>query len=161
MDLVIQKCTELGVAEVQPLYSSRCQGKLSSLVTEKKRSRWQRIALTACKQCRRCIPPKIGRGMDFRAGLSTGHREARRLLFYEDETECFPGDLDGLSEADHIMLAIGPEGGFSADEVDLARESGWQTVSLGALTLRAETATLTAVAVVQFLAGGMAKGANG
>ena len=78
-----------------------------------------------------------------------------RLLFWEEEKEVHLQDIPALSTAQSVALLLGPEGGFSRQEVDLARQSGWLTVSLGERILRAETATLTAVSIIQFLLGNL------
>ena len=78
-----------------------------------------------------------------------------RLLFWEEETEVHLTDIPDLQKAQSVALLLGPEGGFSCEEVDLARQLGWSTVSLGKRILRAETATLTAVSIVQFLIGNL------
>ena len=78
-----------------------------------------------------------------------------RLLFWEEEKDLHLRDVPAISQARSVALILGPEGGLSREEVELARASGWQTVSLGERILRAETATLTAVAIVQFLAGNL------
>ncbi len=78
-----------------------------------------------------------------------------RLLFWEEEAVLHLQDIPALPAAQSVALLLGPEGGFSREEVDLARQFGWLTVSLGERILRAETATLTAVAIVQFLIGNL------
>ena len=78
-----------------------------------------------------------------------------RLLFWEEEKTTRLGDISGIDQACALDLMLGPEGGFTREEVDLARLAGWCTVSLGDRILRAETATLSAVSIVQFLAGNL------
>jgi 16S rRNA (uracil1498-N3)-methyltransferase len=79
-----------------------------------------------------------------------------RLLFWEEETDFrLRPEMIGKGSFDKILILLGPEGGFSRDEVVAARKVGWQTVSLGRRILRAETATLTAVSLVQYLVGNM------
>lgn len=154
MDTVVQKCTELGVTRFSPFESSRCQGKADLTQSRKRHERWQRIGLAACKQCLR---PKLMQ-MDFPTNLADLLREgstAQRLLFWEEEKEIHLHDIPALRTAQSVALLLGPEGGFSRDEVDLARQLGWSTVSLGERILRAETATLTAVSIVQFLLGNL------
>ncbi len=155
MDTVVQKCTELGVTTMLPFHSSRCQGKLNSAAAEKKQSRWQRIGLAACKQCMRPLPMEIEAPMSFKEAIQNDMfaKSTVRLLFWEEETKLHLRDVKSLSSTDSIALLLGPEGGLSPEEVELARTHGWVTVSLGERILRAETATLTAVSIVQFLAG--------
>lgn len=155
MDTVVQKCTELGVTTMLPFHSTRCQGKLNSVAAEKKHRRWQKIGLAACKQCMRPMPMEIEAPMRFSEMVVSDLflENTQRLLFWEEEQTLHLRDVAGLSSADPVALLLGPEGGLSSEEVELARKHGWITVSLGERILRAETATLTAVSIVQFLAG--------
>ncbi|MDK9705460.1 MAG: 16S rRNA (uracil(1498)-N(3))-methyltransferase [Desulforhopalus sp.] len=156
MDTVVQKCTELGVNRFTPFQSSRCQGKADQAQNRKRHERWQRIGLAACKQCLR---PQLMR-LDAPTNLANmlqeeGGDQVLRLLFWEEEKAVHLQDLPALPGAQSVALLLGPEGGFSVEEVDLARQAGWITVSLGERILRAETATLTAVSVVQFIIGNL------
>lgn len=155
MDTVVQKCTELGVTTMVPFQSSRCQGKLSPASGEKKYSRWKRIGLAACKQCMRPLPMVIEKPAGFDEVITSGEVAEKnvRLLFWEEEKSVHLRDVAELTAAESIALLLGPEGGLTKEEVDLARQHGWVTVSLGERILRAETATLTAVSIVQYLAG--------
>ena len=158
MDTVVQKCTELGVTRFTPFHSSRCQGRLDPVQARKKQERWQRIGLEACKQCLRLRVPlldgPVGYGKLLQ-GEAMGNDQSLRLLFWEEEKELHVRDLPEIGAARSVVLLLGPEGGFTREEVELARTAGFRTVSLGERILRAETATLTAVAIVQFLAGNL------
>lgn len=154
MDTVVQKCTELGVTRFSPFESSRCQGKADLGQSRKRHERWQRIGLAACKQCQR---PRLMQ-MDFPVPLTEllgAGDTPLRLVFWEEEKAMHLQDIPGLRTEQSVALLLGPEGGFARDEVDLARQLGWSTVSLGERILRAETATLTAVSVVQYLLGNL------
>lgn len=156
MDTVVQKCTELGVTGLIPYQSSRCQGKFDQVQGRKKHQRWQRIGLEACKQCRRLHTMQIDAPTSFTESLRKNSADtALRLLFWEEEKTTRLGEIPGIAQAPSLDLMLGPEGGFTREEVDLARLSGWRTVSLGNRILRAETATLSAVSLVQFLAGNL------
>jgi 16S rRNA (uracil1498-N3)-methyltransferase len=154
MDTVVQKCTELGVTRFSPFESSRCQGKADPRQNRKRHERWQRIGLAACKQCLR---PKLME-LDPPVNLADLLRDSDatlRLLFWEEEKDVHLQDIAALPEARSVALLLGPEGGFSRDEATLARQLGWTTVSLGARILRAETATLTAVSIIQYVMGNL------
>lgn len=154
MDTVVQKCTELGVTRFSPFESSRCQGKADTVQNHKRHERWQRIGLAACKQCLR---PTLMQ-LDTSAKLVDLLRDtdaSLRLLFWEEEKGVHLQDIADLQNVQSVALLLGPEGGFSFEEVELARQMGWSTVSLGERILRAETATLTAVSIVQFLIGNL------
>jgi 16S rRNA (uracil1498-N3)-methyltransferase len=154
MDMVIQKCTELGVHRVVPVHTARCQGGGDAGRNAKRLERWRRVCVAACKQCLRPTLMEIEMVQDIND--LAGHCQAeRRLLFWEEENDCRLQQLKGWQEAQSVALFFGPEGGLTRDEVALARQSGWQTVSLGERILRAETATLGAVAVVQYLLGNL------
>ena len=158
MDTVVQKCTELGVSRFSPFHSSRCQGRLESLQAGKKQERWQRIGLEACKQCLRLRLPRVDGPVPYGELLrdeALSGEGMLRLLFWEEEKELHLRDLPEISGAGAMILLLGPEGGFTRQEVEEARSAGFRTVSLGERILRAETATLAAVAVVQFLTGNL------
>lgn len=157
MDTVVQKCTELGVTHMTPFWSSRCQGKLNDTQKTKKHERWQRIGLAACKQCFRSTLMHLDTVVTYADCISadSGGENTLRLLFWEEEHEVHLRDIPDLDEFQSIEIILGPEGGFTPEEVVLARAEGWRTVSLGKRILRAETATLTAVSIVQYLSGNM------
>ncbi len=156
MDTVVQKCTELGVTRLSPFQSSRCQGKADPAQNRKRHERWQRIGLASCKQCLRPQPMQLDGPVPLaEVVVEEGGPETLRLLFWEEEKSIRLQDLAGLAAAPAVTLLLGPEGGFAREEVELARAHGWLTVSLGERILRAETATLTAVAIVQYLIGNL------
>lgn len=157
MDIVVQKCTELGVSRMTPVWSSRCQGKLNDIQKKKKHVRWERIGLAACKQCFRPTIMPLDMIESYNDCISTdpGGEKALRILFWEEEHEVHLRDISGIEEFQAIEILLGPEGGFTLEEVELARAEGWRTVSLGKRILRAETATLTAVSIVQYLSGNL------
>ncbi len=153
MDLVIQKCTELGVNRFIPVWSGRCQGKISEHHGQKKLERYQRIVESACKQCYRPDLMEIDETGEFGDVVRSfpDTPEVVKLLFWEEEKQISLHDQMIPEEVDTVILLLGPEGGLSVEEAEIARSSGWQTVSLGKRILRAETAALTATSVVQFL----------
>jgi 16S rRNA (uracil1498-N3)-methyltransferase len=157
MDTVVQKCTELGVTGMVPFQSSRCQGKLDQMQSRKKHERWQRIAVAACKQSMRLQSIQIDAPVTYSGSLNkkTDDNTSLRLLFWEEEKTIHLHDIADIDKAQFLNLMLGPEGGLTPEEVELARLRGWRTVSLGDRILRAETATLSAVSIVQYLAGNL------
>lgn len=151
MDFLVQKATELGVHTFQPVLTrySEIRGN-----PDRQWERWQRIMLEACKQCRRPVPMRISHPADFRQ--LTIESCSTRLLLWEDEQQqgIGPHVLGGRHS---VCLLVGPEGGFHREEVRAARDRGFQAVTLGRRTLRAETASLAAVAVIQYLLGTLGK----
>ncbi len=156
MDFLVEKCTELGVASFSPFVSSRCQGKMDDEQRGGKRhQRWQRIVESACKQCSRPRPMEIHDTLSLAGLCPSAEQEPHtlRLLFWEEEKESSLHDLPPFTDYRQIHLLLGPEGGFSKEEVELASRAGYQSVTLGSQILRAETATVAAVSIVRYLAG--------
>ncbi len=158
MDTPIQQCTELGVARLTPFVSSRCQGRPDEMQGRKKSERWERIVVSACKQCGRAQPMEIDEVIDFSAMLALANQDSGllRLVFWEEEEKVHLHEVMTADQAiGGVCILLGPEGGFSRSEMAVAKDLGWQTVSLGSCILRAETATLTAVSLVQYLIGNL------
>jgi len=155
MDTVVQKCTELGAARFNAFISSRCQVKYDEIQNSRRQERWQRITVAACKQCLRNQPLIIDQVVPFSGlfDLRGPGSNPLRLLFWEEEKVVRLHDLESFDQFDSVNLILGPEGGLTVEEVEMARAEGWQTVSLGDNILRAETATLSALSIVQYLAG--------
>ncbi len=155
MEMVVQKCTELGVNDFLPFISERCQGRPSLQQEAKKNERYLRIMEEACKQCKRTELMAIKNAESWGGLLNRFEcdRERVKLLFYEDEVTVGLHDIDFTSSSGTVVILIGPEGGFTMEEVERARAAGFVSVSLGKNILRAETAALSAVSIVQFLSG--------
>jgi 16S rRNA (uracil1498-N3)-methyltransferase len=145
MDLIIEKATELGVSEIVVFNCERSLGHPSL----HRQARWQRIASGAVKQSQRSSAPALVGPIPFEQLL--WRTEPLRLLFWENEFAASLADVNGASEA--ILAVVGPEGGFSAAEVEQASVRGFHPVGLGPRTLRAETAAVAAAALCQFLWG--------
>ncbi len=145
MDFIIQKATELGVQAFRPMTSRFCEKKNHNTRTSE---RWQRIMLEACKQCGRPIPMQIKAPSPF--NTLTRPDNCNLIMPWEDENSQ-PLSPALLKNNQATVLLIGPEGGFHTDEVSFARDLGFSTVSLGPRILRAETAALTATAIIQYL----------
>ena len=150
MDTVVQKCTELGVSRLVPVRTKRCQGGKDDERDARRLERWRRIGVAACKQCLRPVLMDIAMPLAV-ADLASHCQAQRRLLFWEEERELPLRGVADWGETASAALFFGPEGGLAGEEVELLRGDGWVTVSLGERILRAETATLGAVAIVQYL----------
>ena len=154
MDFVVEKATELGVHTVVPFVSSYTVPKLNEKKVAQRSARWHRIALGAAKQCGRVRIPEISALTEFRDFVEADSRDALRLLFWEREPERGLSELkDSRIGVGEIVVMIGPEGGFSAQEAALALEHGFKPVRFGPRVLRAETAAVAALSVVQLLWG--------
>jgi 16S rRNA (uracil1498-N3)-methyltransferase len=148
LDLVVEKATELGVVAIVPFVSAF--GAASVAATGGKRERWERIALAAAKQSGRTTIPTIGATLTFPEVLTAATAMDRALLFFEDAgtppvAVAAPPDPRPATAA----VIVGPEGGFSADEVTRALNAGVVVCGLGPRILRTETAALVATALVQ------------
>ena len=157
MELLIQKCTELGVKEFTPFYSERSQLKKKELSKiTKKYERWQRIIEEACKQCGTPWAMKLKPLLSFEEMVVDAPQQVQKILFWEEEE--IANSLHGLplqKEEAGLQIVFGPEGGFPEEEVLLAKDKGFSILSLGTRILKAETANIAAVSIVQHLLGNM------
>lgn len=144
MDYIIQKATELGVFDITPVLSSRCIAGFNGK-EEKKLARFNKISLEASKQSGRGIVPKINAPVKYEAALKNA--EGTKIFFYEKGGVSLHNIDLSIKE---ISILIGPEGGFSEDEATKALENGFITASLGNRILRTETASLSAISILQF-----------
>lgn len=150
MEWVIQKGTELGMAGFVPLRTHRSVLQLEGKKAGERVARWQKIAAGAVKQCCRVIEPQIKQVADWKDLSKIMPPDTQWLIPYEDEKKnSLKSTLKEFNSQCPIAILIGPEGGFSADEVVRAREElRAKSVSLGARILRAETAALAALVMV-------------
>lgn len=157
MDLVLQKCTELGVNSIHPFLSEHSAVRPPE---PDKLLRWQRITVEACKQCKRPEPPICRPVSSFAELLIRPETAAALKLLFWEEPAATPLKK-ALTESETsvapaaIFCLIGPEGGFSHAEIEQAVAAGFQPVGLGPRILRAETAALVAIALLQYLHGGL------
>ncbi len=151
LDWLIQKATELGVNEILPFYSLRVVPRPEELAAQNRWRRWEKIAAEAAKQCGRAKIPKIHPPCSFSEVLSA-FPEAKKIFLWENERE------STLTEALRVpgpvlFSLVGSEGGFSEEEANQACKAGFAPVRLGPRMLRAETAGLVIVALLQYLCG--------
>lgn len=155
MDFAVQKATELGVAAIQPLFSERSTAPLQHERLQKKWSHWHGIIVNACEQCGRNRLPLLHDTLMLESWLQETTPAALRLVLAPTARHSLrqlpvPGTSDG------VIILIGPEGGLSEQEVQLAQASGFTPISLGPRILRTETAALTALSAVLTLWGDLA-----
>jgi 16S rRNA (uracil1498-N3)-methyltransferase len=149
MEWAIEKCTELGVSRILPLISRRTDSHLAT-ASVKRVDRWQRIARQAAEQSRRAAPPQITAPMKLSEALNLP--QPLRIVLAESEEQTLLRDvLNPEAAGNEVALAIGPEGGWTEDELQSFRQAGWISASLGNTILRAETAAIAAVAVAASL----------
>lgn len=145
MEWAIEKCTELGAARIIPMIARRTEAHLAAAAA-KRVERWRRIALQATEQARRVSAPDISDPLKLKdaAALPGG----LRILLSEKEPDVMLKDvLQSCANDSDVVLALGPEGGWTDDELNLFQEKGWTSASLGKTILRAETAAIASLAV--------------
>ena len=151
MEWAIQKATELGIARLVPLITARTVVRLKAGRAHQLITRWQSIALEAAQQSMRWDVPIMTEPVPFDDWCASPGLDARRWILWEAPGRTLLRDrLRGQLRPDSVTLAIGPEGGFDASEVELAERHGFEVVSLGDRILRAESAVLAALAIVQY-----------
>lgn len=154
-DLVIQKTTELGVNRIVPLDTERADVRLRDSHSSQKRvARWRRIALEAAKQTGRAFVPEISEPAAFNSLLSSSEEGTSsinsRLMFSErGGASLLEATANLPAPSARIIAVVGPEGGWGDAEIAAAREGGWGIVTLGGRTLRAETAGIAVVTLLQ------------
>lgn len=155
MDLLIRQLTELGIDRWVPFYAARSVPVPGLKGLGKRIDRWEKIALEAVKQCRRGRVPQIEPAGNFNQLLEASGAYDLKIMFWEDEPQAFNLPETIPQAPEQVLLMVGPEGGFEPDEVRQARAHGFLTTGLGPRILRAETATLAALTLVQYGIGDM------
>lgn len=147
-DDVVRDAVMMGVQAIRPFVSARTEVRAAALERAHRRERWERVAIASAKQCGRAVLPVIHDVVDLPTVLASGG-DALRLLLVEPSvavTAARPGDIVAPRA---VSLAIGPEGGWTAEEAAQAVSAGWQALRVGARVLRAEAAPLVALAACQ------------
>jgi len=150
MDYIVEKATELGVAEIIPVISERTVVKVDETKSDKKRKRWQRIAQEAAKQCGRSDVPKIKETDKFYNVISNVNDYDLSLIAHlEDERVSLKEALSDFRNG-KIIIFIGPEGDFTPEEILMAKETPSKFISLGSRILKSDTAGLYALSVLNY-----------
>ncbi len=151
MEWAVEKATELGVSAIVPVISRRTEKHLAQAATTRV-ERWRRIALEATKQSRGSGVPEIAAPMPLATALKpSAAQDGMRILLWEQEKErtlarCMT-EANGSKRDGGVTLAVGPEGGWTEDEVGVFSTSGWVSATLGTKILRAETAVIAGIAI--------------
>jgi 16S rRNA (uracil1498-N3)-methyltransferase len=143
MEWGIEKATELGAARITPVLARRTEKHLA-LASAKRVDRWRRIVLEAAKQSRRSDVPVVDEPVALKAALAMVDASTKLLLAETEQENTLSAALVGAND---VALAIGPEGGWTPEEMALFAESGWKSATLGPRILRAETAAIAGLAV--------------
>jgi len=142
MEWAIEKCTELGVTRIVPVIARRTDSHLVAAAA-KRVERWRRIAVQASEQSRRASPPEIADPNKLREALALPG--GLKVVLSEAEEQSQLRDIQPTGE---VLLAIGPEGGWTEDELEHLQTNSWLAASLGPTILRAETAAIAATAIM-------------
>lgn len=146
-DYAIQKSTELGVTQITPLFSERCDVKLKGERLEKRQQHWQEVAISASEQCLRIKPPTVHSAQTVDEWLRSRDEATRWVLHTSD------GITSKKAIISPIALLIGPEGGLNSVEICAATSQGFDCIQLGQRILRTETAPVVALSTLHSLAG--------
>ena len=146
----IEKATELGAARITPVLARRTEKHLA-LAAAKRVERWRRIALESSKQSRRTDVPTIDDPQTLKAAMQSVTAPTKLLLAETEQHNTIAAALNSATQQTDIALAIGPEGGWTADEMQLFTDNQWHHVTLGPRILRAETAAIAALAIASAL----------
>ena len=146
----LEKAAELGVDEIIPLYTARGEIRISSEKISGRLTRWDRIVKESSKQCRRANVPRVSSPLEFRDFLSSEEYSVKnKILFYEKSDNQWL--TDRIETSEDTIICIGPEGGWTEEEIETAEKSGYRIFSLGPRILRAETAAIAVISVLQFI----------
>ena len=145
MDWIVQKATELGVTQITPLFTERCEVKLTGDRLSKKIRHWQQVAISACEQCQRNRLPTINPPIPIQNWLTNCSEELKLLMYHRSNKRLH----DIAQQATSIALLVGPEGGFTDREIDEAMHQKFQPMALGPRVLRTETAPIAAISILQ------------
>ena len=148
MDYIVQKCVELGVGKIVPMISARCVSRPDEKSLQKKRARWQKIALQAAMQSRRGIIPQVAECVSFAQAAELTRANEQTVFFYEMGGDSVKDIIKGKPGT--IGIFIGSEGGFEPSEVETVLKKGGRAATLGKRILRAETAPLAAMAIIMY-----------
>ena len=152
MDFAIQKATELGVTRISPVFSERCVVKLDEKKSSARMSHWQRVVISACEQSGRCRIPIVDAPAQYGDALS--HEESDTAIVLDHRSRFTLQQIDPPQNS--LKILIGPEGGLTIGERQLAFAKGFVGVRLGPRVMRTETAPLAAIAAAQTLWGDFA-----
>jgi 16S rRNA (uracil1498-N3)-methyltransferase len=149
MELIIQKTTELGVSSIIPFQSERSISLKEREAKQKKAHRWQHIAMKAVQQSRRAKMPYVGECRPLQKVLGDCREDGLKIILWEKEGENLKSVLR-QHPTQKIYVMVGPEGGFTEEEVKLTKKKGFIPVKLGQRILRTETAAIAMVGILQY-----------
>lgn len=152
MDYLIQKLTELGINSIRLFYSERTVIRLKPGHLINKMDHWMEIMKSACRQCGRATLPALNPPLVFEGIIENApDKETLKILLWENEEKTdLKKVLRSMSPLPHTLAVVGPEGGFTPNEINQAREAGFHIISLGNRILRTETAAVSLISIIQY-----------
>lgn len=158
MDILVRQLTELGISKWIPFFAQRSVPRPDPKNLSARKQRWEKIAKEALKQCRRARVPEIGETVSYKEILDQSRDCDLKIAFWEEESSPINVTLPKQKkQIEKIFVLLGPEGGFTVQEMETATALGFITASLGPRILKAETATVAACVLLQYLYGDMGK----
>jgi len=153
MELIIQKCVELGAFDIVPVEMKHCVVKLDEKGKDSKQKRWQAISLSAAKQSKRSIVPNVSRPISFKAALELACNYDLIIVPYESAKgmDYTKEVFESAKNYKKIGVFIGPEGGFDSTEIEDLSQTGGKIVTLGKRILRTETAGMMVIGILSYL----------
>jgi 16S rRNA (uracil1498-N3)-methyltransferase len=153
MDTIVKSASELGADVIIPFDAARSVSHIADEKSSLKVARWQKIAGEAARCCHSNNVAKVSKILSFTDMLSAASDDALRLIFWEEEFQKTIKDIltdQAFAAKKDFFIAVGPEGGFSKDEIIRAKESGFLSVTLGRQILKVETAAAAIISIIQY-----------
>ena len=153
MDTIVKSAAELGADVIIPFDAARSVGRIAGEKSSLKVARWQKIVTEAARCCHSNYIAKVAKVSSFADMLMSASGDALKLIFWEEESQKTIKDIltdEAFAAAKDYFIIIGPEGGFSKDEISMAKESGFLSVSLGKQILKVETAAAAIISIIQY-----------
>lgn len=157
MELILQKCTELGVTEVVPFLARRSVIRLAADREGERLRRWQRVAEEAARQAGCPVVPRVRLARSMEEVAQGADHELKLLLWEGERATGLKDVIDAHGRTPSIALIVGPEGGITPEEAERAQAGGFVPVTLGSRILRTETAGIALVAIIQYLYGDLGR----
>ncbi len=154
MDTIIRQLTELGITKWFPFISQRSVPRPDKKRLSTRKIRWEKIAKESLKQCKRGCLPEIGELISYEKAINPAEKYDLKVVFWENELKSIDASLiSSETRIKKILVMIGPEGGFSTDEIEKAKASGFISATLGPRILKADTAPIVAITLIQYIFG--------
>jgi len=153
LDTMVKSAAELGADVIIPFDAARSVGRIAEEKISLKVARWQKIAAEAARCCHSNNITKVSKVSSFADMIASASNDALKLMFWEEESQKTIKDIlkdETITATKDFFIVVGPEGGFSKDEVTMAKEAGFISVSLGKQILKVETAVATILSIIQY-----------